>query len=256
MCYDIKTKLAFMLKRARHQGDEDRIRELEEAILPYLEDEIFHASGFSHPKLLIYTKESPFIPELATWGLIPSWVKGEEQKMKLWNSTLNARGETIFEKPSFKYSARNNRAVIYLKGFYEHHHQSGKSYPFLIERKDSEPVILGCLASSWVDKNTGEIIKSFSIVTTKGNELMGKIHNNPKLKEPRMPLILREQDVDVWLNHSEDQMDIEDVLKMIQPFDQDLLKAHSVQRLRGKERLGNVKEAADPFVYEELELKV
>jgi len=251
MCYDIKTKLAYMLKRARHQGDENRIKELEEAILPYLEDEIFHVSGFSHPQMMIYTTKSQSIPELAYWGLIPKWVKDHAQKVKIWNGTLNARGETIFEKPSFRNAAHDNRAVIYLSGFFEHHHQGGKTYPFLIQKKDEGPIVLACLAEDWVDKSTGEIIKSFSIVTTKGNDLMSKIHNNPKLNEPRMPVILEEENVDAWLNGT--KLDLKDLMR---PYPKNDLIAHTVRRLRGKERVGNVSEAAEIYPYEELVLTI
>ena len=137
MCYDIKTSLETQLKRAKRFNDEQAIREIEEKLLPYLDLPLYHASGYSHPSLLIYTNDSPHIPIIASWGLVPHWVKDNTQRKKIWNNTLNARGETIFEKPSFRESARSKRCLIYVDGFYEHHHFKGKTYPFLIKRKDT-----------------------------------------------------------------------------------------------------------------------
>lgn len=118
---------------------------------------------------------------------------------KQWNNTLNARGETIFEKPSFRTSAKNHRCIIYVAGFYEHHHYNNKTYPFFIYRKDAQPMALAGLWSEWKNPDTGGRLNTFSIVTTKGNKMMARIHNNPKLKEPRMPVILPSELEDEWL---------------------------------------------------------
>ena len=72
-----------------------------EKLTPLTDLPLYHASGFSHPELLIYTNESPEFSMVATWGLVSHWVRDEEQLKKTWNNMLNARGETIFEKPSF-----------------------------------------------------------------------------------------------------------------------------------------------------------
>ncbi len=253
MCYDIKTSLETQLKRAKRFNDEKAIREIEEKLLPYLDLPLYHASGYSHPSLLIYTNDSPHIPILASWGLVPHWVKDNVQRKKIWNNTLNARGETIFEKPSFRDSARYKRCLIYVDGFYEHHHFKGKTYPFLIKQKNNEPVILAGLWSDWVDIDTGEIQNTFSIVTTKGNTLLEKIHNNPKLVGPRMPLILPEEIAENWIAADlKDNLDIKSLQKLIQPFPDGELESHTVSRLRGKQYIGNVEEVSKPFIYEDL----
>jgi putative SOS response-associated peptidase YedK len=253
MCYDIKTSFETQLKRARRFNDEEVIREIEEKLLPYLDHSLYHASGYSHPSLLIYTNDSPHIPIQASWGLVPHWVKDNIQRKKIWNNTLNARGETIFEKPSFRESARYKRCLIYVDGFYEHHHFKGKTYPFFIKKKNNEPVILAGLWSDWVDVDTGEIQNTFSIVTTKGNNLLKKIHNNPKLAEPRMPLILPEEIAENWIiANLNDGVAIESMQKLIQPFPDGELESYTVSRLRGKQYLGNVEETSKPFRYEDL----
>lgn len=107
MCYNIEIHLENTLKRARHYGDEDWIQKIEEAL-------------------------KPFMPTVAKWGLIPNWVKDLDTANKIRNKTINARGESIFEKPSFKNSARTKRCLIYVNGFYEHHYFNEKTYPYYI----------------------------------------------------------------------------------------------------------------------------
>ncbi len=252
MCYDIKASLEAQLNRARRRGDAQAIEEIIEKLVPLTDLPIFHASGFSHPELLIYTNRSPIFPEVATWGLVPHWVRDKEQLKKQWNNTLNARGETIFEKPSFRTAAKNNRCIIYVDGFYEHHHYSGKAYPFFVHRKDKQPMALAGLWSEWTDPEDGGILNTFAIVTTTGNPMMAKIHNNPKLKEPRMPVILPIELEEKWLHPIEDELDIKLIQELIKEYSQDELAAHTVAKLRGKEYLGNVEQISEKVDYEEL----
>jgi putative SOS response-associated peptidase YedK len=253
MCYDIKATLEAQLKRARYKGDLLAVEEIMDRLIPYTDLPLFHASGFSHPELLIYTDRQPDFPEVATWGLVPHWVKDEEQQKKIWNNTLNARGETIFEKPSFRESAKNNRCIIYVNGFYEHHHFNKNTYPYFIQRKDNNPMALAGLWTEW-DNPSGGKMNTFSIVTTEGNDMLTKIHNNPKLKGPRMPLILLDDLEDEWLNPINDELDIKTIQSLIQSYPDEELKAHTVKKLRGKEYVGNIEEISDEINYEELEL--
>jgi putative SOS response-associated peptidase YedK len=252
MCYDIKASYEAQLSRATRKGDLITVEEILEKLMPLTDLPLHHVSGFSHPELLIYTNQSPEFPIVATWGLIPQWVKGEDQRKKLWNNTLNARGETIFEKPSFKQSAKNNRCIIYVDGFYEHHHFNKKTYPFFIQQKDEKPMALAGLWSEWYHPETHGKTNSFSIVTTVGNSMMAKIHNNPKIKGPRMPLILLDELEDQWLNPVENDFDQQKIQDLIQSYPDEELKAHTVRKLRGKEYAGNVKYISDNVVYEEV----
>ncbi|MBT8322749.1 MAG: SOS response-associated peptidase [Eudoraea sp.] len=253
MCYDIKASLEAQLKRAIRFGDEEAVRQIEEQLVPYTDLPLYHASGFQHPRLLIYTDRSPEVPEVSVWGLVPHWVKDEAQLKKLWNNTLNARGETIFEKPSFRWAAMHNRCIIYVDGFYEHHHFKGKTYPFYLHRKDRQPLAFAGLWSEWTDPESGEVKNTFSIVTTTGNELLAKVHNNPKIKGPRMPLILPEELTDKWLEPVDDELDMQAIQELIQSYPADVLEAYTVHRLRGKEYPGNIPEINDPVTYSELE---
>lgn len=252
MCYDIKASLNAQMKRARHYGDESAIREIEEKLVPLTDLPLFHASGFQHPRLLIYTERSPRVPEVSTWGLIPHWVKDDAQRRKLWNNTLNARGETLFEKPAFRTSARYHRCIIAVDGFYEHHHFRGNTYPYFIHRHDGQPISLAGLWNEWTDPGSGETWNSFSIVTTGGNPMMSRIHNNPKLEGPRMPLILPDELDERWLMKVEDEVDIKAIEDLIKPYPEEELEAHTVARLRGKEYQGNVEGITQKVEYPEL----
>lgn len=252
MCYDIKTSLESQLRRAEFNSDEEAIRELKEKLKPFVEAHLYHASGYAHPKMLIYPDSTPYHPVVSVWGLIPSWVKDQEKKLQLWNATLNARGETIFEKPSFRNSAKNRRCIIILDGFYEHHHKKGKTFPYFIHKKSGEVLTVAGLWSEWVDRETGEILNSFTIVTTKANSLLTKIHNNPKLKESRMPVVLQERDVETWLRPIASEADKQAVEAQIKPWEGEELEAYTVRRLRGKEAIGNLPEATKEYHYPEL----
>lgn len=250
MCYDIQAKLQSQLKRAKANGDHASIVHLTEKLEKFIDQPLFHASGFSHPELLIYPTVSKFIPVVAKWGLIPEWVKSVQQAKEMWNSTLNARGETIFEKPSFREAAIHKRCLVPIDGFFEHHHFQGKTYPYFIQRKDGEPMNLAGLYSDWVDRETGEILRTFTVVTKRGNTLMRAIHNNPKLAEPRMPVILDAIQSERWLDPSS----VAEVEEIIKADGDVLLKAHPVQGLRGKVYVGNTEEVTSEIHYPELNL--
>ena len=256
MCYDIKTQLETQLRRAKRDGDVHAIEEILEKLVPLTDLPIHHTSGFKHPSVLIYTNEDPYFPVVSTWGLIPFWVKDEKQKNGIWNKTLNARGETFFELPSFRDSAKKRRCLIHIDGFYEHHHFGGNTYPFFISRKDDKPLTLAGLWSEWTNKEDGSRWNTFSIVTTEGNSLMSKIHNNPKLEGPRMPLILPEELEIDWIEPYDENLwekgQKKAIEELIQSYPEEELKAHTVTRLRGKEYAGNVPEISNPIEYEEL----
>ncbi len=248
MCYDIKTSLEAQLRRARFRGDEAAVRELEEKISPFVEPKFYHASGYLHPRILIYTNRQPYVPVPAVWGLIPHWVKDRQQQKKLWNGTLNARAETLWQRPAFREAARQRRCLIYLEGFYEHHHRGGKTFPFFISRKDGQSFAVAGLWDEWADPETGEVITSFTIITTRANALLARIHNNPKLAEPRMPVILAADNEDTWLAAADPATQ----QALLQPYPGDELTAWPVAPLRGKQYPGNVPAVNKPVKYEEL----
>lgn len=253
MCYSAKSLKTAALKRAVHDGDTaiaEQLRvELEE--LPGLADRV-HVSAFRHPALVGFTGDEPFRPQLLTWGLIPAWTKDEAQAKKLRVQALNARGETIFDKPAFRKSAMDKRCLIFVNGFYEHQHFMKRTYPWFIHVKGRDAFALAGLWDEWRDPVSGIVQRTFSIVTTAGNPLMAKIHNNPKIDGPRMPLILPPELEDEWLRPVADERDAERIKQLILPFPQEDMEAWTVRPLTGKAAGGDPEQASEPFEYPEL----
>ena len=249
MCYDVQAKLESQLKRAIRKNSSEEVNSILEKLEKFHGRPMFHVSGFNHPEMLIYTNERPDIPTIAHWGLVPHWTKDEASKEKLWNSTLNAKGETIFEKPSFKDSAIAKRCLIHIDGFFEHKQINGKSFPHFIKPKDNSVLSLGGVWSEWINPRTELIETSFSIVTTRANTLMSDIHNNPKLSEPRMPLILDHENEEDWLQGALSENEIEKFKKLIKPASDHVLEAHTVGRLSGKNFKGNNESVTEEVNY-------
>jgi len=250
MCYDAEAQLRSQLKRAERLGQSpEDIAYIKELLKIY--DSYYHVSGYSHPELMVYTSDDPFRPIPMKWGLIPHWTKSLKDGLKFWNNTLNCRSETMFEKASFRSSAYKQRCLISVDGFYEHHHSNGKTYPFHIGMANKQPFYLGGLWSEWLDKETGELIKTFTIITTKGNALMQKIHNNPKLQEARMPLILAEEVADKWLDSNLSKAEVQ---ALMLPFDTGQMHAYTVGKLRGKNYIGNIEAVKEEVVYGEVQI--
>ncbi len=93
----------------------------------------YHISGFSHQKIIAFYQENESLNlDLFQWGIIPNWAKTEKDAKDIQSKTVNVRGETMQEKASFKNSAINNRCIIPLSGFFEHHAKNGKTIPHYI----------------------------------------------------------------------------------------------------------------------------
>ncbi len=153
-------------------------------------------NGFNFAKNPIITDEKPNIIQHYNWGLIPSWSKDEDIK----KITLNARIETIDEKPSFRNSI-NKRCLVIANGFYEWQWLDSKGknkIKYEIGIGNEDLFAFAGLYSQWVNTITGEIKDTYTIVTTQANELMAEIHNTTK----RMPIILKPEDENKWLNHN------------------------------------------------------
>lgn len=151
--------------------------------------EIFHVSGFSRPFLPVTLNARENHIESARWKLIPFWVKTEADAAKYAN-TLNAEGESIFEKASYKNYILKNRGLLYVTGFYEPHQVKGSkvSDNYFIYAPNKEIMTLGIVYADFLDQQTGETYPTFSIITTPANPLLEEIHNVKK----RMPLIIPE----------------------------------------------------------------
>lgn len=254
MCYDKEYLTRKQERYARRYGETAADVEYLMAQLNKLSvGPTYHASGFDHPLVPVMIDSSKTI-HLFSWGLIPHWVNDPVEAVKISNSTINARAETMFEKPAFREPARNRRCLILADGFFEHHHKNGKTFPYHVKLKNDEPMTLAGLWDEWSDAASGITRRTYTVVTTVANSLMARIHNNPKASEgPRMPLILTKEFENDWLSPIHTQADQELVQELVRSYDEQELDAYTVKRLRGKEAIGNVPEAVKPFRYTELE---
>ncbi len=124
----------------------------------------------------------------AKWGLIPEWSKDPKSGAKL----INARCETIAIKPSFKKAFKNRRCLVPTNGFYEWKKENKRRLPHLIGLSDDKPFAFAGIWERW--KSTeGEIVESFSIITTEANDLVAGLHD-------RMPVIVGPEDYTAWLD--------------------------------------------------------
>jgi putative SOS response-associated peptidase YedK len=208
-----------------------------------------HLSGFEFLKVPVLTCEDKNRIQAFNWGLIPSWVKDVDSAKQSRTNCLNAKSETIFEKPSFRTAIMQRRCLFHVNGFYEWREVNKKKYPYFIKLKDQNAFALGGIYERWVDTSTGEIVNSTAIITTEANPLMAKIHN-VKL---RMPLIFDKQNMMKWLDPNLNQ---EQITQMMTPFDESKMEAYSISKLiTSRTESSNQAKVKEPFEYLELLLE-
>ena len=123
------------------------------------------------------------------WGLIPHW----SETANTGNKMFNARSETIDRNAAFRYAFGKRRCLVPVDAFYEWQRDGNVRNPYAIARPDGKPLALAGLWAGWKDPDTGEVIRSFTILTTSPNDAMRPIHN-------RMPVVVPESQWDRWLD--------------------------------------------------------
>ncbi len=244
MCYNI----AYMEKRQQKYAERYQHVLPKEGSKQIILDELptyYFISGFAHPLLPIVKHDGYLLFE---WGLIPAWAKDMATANDIQSKTLNAVGETVFEKPSFKKSILSQRCLLGVSGFYEWRDVNKVKYPYFIKTKSHDIFSLGCIYESWVDKSTGEVKNTFSIITTPANPLMESIHNLKK----RMPLILSPQDEKKWIDPN---LTKEEISLLIKPYSENNMTAYTVSKSVNSARNNrNIPESIQPVNYPELSL--
>lgn len=148
--------------------------------------------------------------DMLRWGLIPSWSKDKATASKL----INARGETVAQKPSFRDAYKHRRCLVPVDGFYEWRKEGEGKQPFRIGFKEGKPFVFAGLWESWTvptgQEDTGEVIETYTIVTTDANDRIAPIHH-------RMPVIVAPADYEVWLTG--DPSEAENVIRAFPPCD-------------------------------------
>jgi putative SOS response-associated peptidase YedK len=155
------------------------------------------------------------------WGLVPSWAKNEKIGYKM----INARAETVAEKPAFRSSFKRQRCLIPADGFYEWKVIDGDKQPMRIQLKDEGIFSMAGLWETWVSPE-GTIISSCTIITTTPNELMVDIHD-------RMPVILMPEDEKHWLDKDQNPKDLKELLR---PYSAESMRAYPVSKAVGNVR--------------------
>jgi putative SOS response-associated peptidase YedK len=152
-------------------------------------------NAFEFSKWPVICIDRPDEIRMLNWGLIPAWVKDRQAARKIRSTTVNARAETIFEKPAFRSAAVDRHCMVLVDGFFEYRDFHDKKYPYYIRFRNGRPFALAGLYEYWKDTETSEVISGFSIITTSANPLLEVIHNSKK----RMPVILPETKERDWL---------------------------------------------------------
>lgn len=149
------------------------------------------------------------------WGLVPHWSKDRKQAARF----INARAETVLDKPAFRDSFRSKRCLIPADGFYEWTKRDDSKIPHYIFIGTHAPMALAGIWAAWKNPETEEWSRTCSIITTKPNEFMKPIHD-------RMPVILEPDAWDDWLDRTND--DAESLQGLLRPPAEELLEAYEV----------------------------
>jgi putative SOS response-associated peptidase YedK len=164
---------------------------------------------------LCSTDDGQINPFYLHWGLIPFWAKDK----KSIGALINARAETIFEKPAFKHVLKSKRGIIVMSGFYEWRVEQGIKQPYYVKQQQDEYL---AIAAIWDTCQLDmEVIHSCCLITTSANQLMSPIHQ-------RMPVILSKADQLVWMNNQEYHP--EQLSKIMQPYSGNDLMCFPVTR--------------------------
>ncbi len=151
------------------------------------------------------------------WGLIPSWAKD----MKIGSHNINARSETVAEKPAFRSAIKHRRCLIIADGFYEWQPQGKKKQPYYFTMANNEPFAFAGLWENWQSPESDNIV-SCSIITTAANETVQPVHD-------RMPVILPEGNWEEWLDPS--IKNAQQVLPLLKPYDPAAMKKDAVSAI-------------------------
>lgn len=148
------------------------------------------------------------------WGLVPPWAKDTKIGFKM----INARAETVHEKPSFREAFQKKRCLVIADSFYEWKRTDDRKVPMRIKLKSDEPFAMAGIWETW-KSSKGERVHTCTILTTVPNGLMESIHD-------RMPVILKPEDEKIWLDTS--IQDINQLKSLLVPYEEGVLEAYEV----------------------------
>jgi putative SOS response-associated peptidase YedK len=156
---------------------------------------------------------------LLRWGLVPSWAQDE----KIGNKMINARAETLQEKPAIRRLFERKRCIIPADGFYEWKQMDRGKQPMRITMRNGETFAFTCPFDTWTAPD-GQKLHTCTIITTRPNEVVADIHD-------RMPVILRQEDENLWLDR--ERFDPELMRSVLVPYNAGQMKAYPVPAMVG-----------------------
>ena len=159
--------------------------------------------------------------QLLRWGLVPFWAEDPA----IGSRMINARSETLAEKPSFRTALKKRRCLVLADGFYEWQKTADGKVPMRITLKTGEPFAMAGLWETWKEP-TGDLLRTFTIITTSPNDLLEPIHN-------RMPVILPKETWNLWLDPA---AQVGEVQPLLVPLPADRMAAHPVGKAVGNTR--------------------
>jgi putative SOS response-associated peptidase YedK len=162
---------------------------------------------------VIVQRETRQLTEMR-WGLVPFWAKD----ISIGNRMINARAETVAEKPAFRSAFKKRRCLILTDGFYEWQKVGKIKVPTHIRFRSREPFAFAGLFEYWKTKS-GKMLESCTIITTPPNEIMSPIHH-------RMPVILAPEDEEAWLNP--ENQDVSELIDLLKPYDSEQMETFEV----------------------------
>jgi putative SOS response-associated peptidase YedK len=151
---------------------------------------------------------------LMRWGLVPFWAKDPD----IGNRMINARAETVAEKPSFRSSFKRRRCLVIADGFYEWQKTGGPKQPFYFRMADQQPFAMAGLWDRW-EKSDSATLETYTIITTEPNDLVRPVHN-------RMPVILTAEQLALWLAPEID--DKKRLTRLLRPFSPDPMQRYAI----------------------------
>jgi len=163
----------------------------------------------------IIVRENPNRLIMMQWGLIPSWAKDP----KIGSRLINARAETLHERPAFRTLLRRSRCLVPATGFYEWKKTETMKIPHYIHQKDNAIFAFAGLYDSWRSPGATDNLLTFTIITTEPNALIATIHN-------RMPAIVRQEYEYLWLRP--EPLSLDEVKQILNPYPDDQLEAYRV----------------------------
>jgi len=177
-------------------------------------------SAFTLLQLPVICSDNPGVIRVFTWGLIPYWVKDIKGASEIRTKTFNAKSETLAEKPSFRNSLKRKRCLVPVTGFYEWQTLEKLKVPYYISLRSQPLVVLAGLYDQWTSRDSGEVLNTFTIITTRANPMMEEIHNLKK----RMPVILSPEHEQLWLDLKTEPIQA----GIFEPFPEEKMQAEKV----------------------------